>query len=60
MADSPVRSAAEGEFPAVKIDIDGQPRKGRFDAGCDQLSNEPVTSHPLTAGDVGPEWMKSK
>jgi poly(beta-D-mannuronate) lyase len=60
MADSPVRGAAEGEFPAVKIDIDGQSRKGRFDAGCDQQSNDPVTSRPLTTADVGPEWMKSK
>jgi poly(beta-D-mannuronate) lyase len=58
--DSPVRAAAEGSFRGIEIDIDGQPRKGRFDAGCDQLSHEPVTSQPLTAGDVGPEWMKSK
>jgi poly(beta-D-mannuronate) lyase len=58
MADSPVRGAAEGNFPAVKIDIDGQPRSGRLDAGCDQLSEAPITSRPLTAADVGPEWMK--
>lgn len=58
-ADSPVRGAAEGSFPAVKIDIDGQPRMGRLDAGCDQQSSEPVTSRPLTAADAGPEWMKA-
>lgn len=44
----------------MKIDIDGQPRKGRLDAGCDQLSIDPITSRPLTAADVGPEWMKRK
>ncbi len=59
-ADSPVRRAAKGDFPSVKIDIDGQPRTAPFDAGCDQFSDAPITSRPLTAADVGPAWMKGK
>ena len=56
-AESPVVGAAEGNFPAVMTDIDGQPRKGRADVGCDQLSDAPITNRPLTARDVGPAWM---
>lgn len=55
---SPARGAAEGDFAAVKTDIDGQPRTGKFDVGCDQLSDGPVTNRPLTAADVGPSWLK--
>jgi poly(beta-D-mannuronate) lyase len=58
--DSPARSAAEGNFPTITTDVDGQPRKGRLDAGCDQLSDAPVFNHPLTAADVGPAWMDVK
>jgi poly(beta-D-mannuronate) lyase len=59
-ADSPTRGSAEGEFPAVKLDIEGQPRKGKFDAGCDQVTDAPATNRPLTAADVGPSWMERK
>lgn len=55
--DSPVRGSAEGEFAAIKTDLDGQPRTGRFDVGCDQLSQAPVLHRPLSAVDVGPSWM---
>jgi poly(beta-D-mannuronate) lyase len=56
--DSPIRGAAEGDFPTVKTDIEGQPRSGaRFDVGCDQLSDAPVVNHPLSAAEVGPSWM---
>jgi poly(beta-D-mannuronate) lyase len=57
-SDSPARKAAEGSFDAVTIDIDGQPRTGGFDVGCDQLSDRPATNRPLTPADVGPSWMK--
>jgi len=57
MADSPVRGSAEGMFPAVKTDIDGQAREGRLDVGCDQISEGAVTNRPLTAADVGPSWL---
>src|SRR5262249_28978384 len=55
-ADSPVRAAAEGEFPRIKTDFDGQPRKKRFDVGCDQISTARKTNRPLTPRDVGPAW----
>jgi len=56
--DSPARNAAEGTFAAVTIDIDGQPRAGRLDVGCDQLSAGAATNRPFTPADVGPSWMK--
>ena len=55
-AGSVTRGAAEGEFAAVKTDIDGQPRGAKPDVGCDEQSNAPVTNRPLTAADVGPTW----
>jgi poly(beta-D-mannuronate) lyase len=57
-AGSPVRGAAEGTFPNVTHDIDGQPRPQKPDAGCDQYSSAPIVNRPLTAGDVGPAWLK--
>lgn len=56
--DSPVRGAAEGDFPKVDHDIDAQPRGATKDVGADQLSDEPVKSKPLTPADVGPWWRK--
>ncbi|MBV9468727.1 MAG: polysaccharide lyase 6 family protein [Abitibacteriaceae bacterium] len=54
---SPTRRTAEGDFGAVKWDIDGQLRRGRRDVGCDQISSAPITNRPLTAADVGPVWF---
>ena len=54
--DSPVRAAAQGDFPGIKTDFDGQPRKKRFDVGCDQISTARRTNRPLTPRDVGPSW----
>ena len=54
---SPARAAADA-FPGIDKDIDGQPRSGRYDAGCDQLSQAPATSGPLQAADVGPAWIQ--
>jgi len=54
----PAAGAAEGDFASVKTDIDGQPRSGKFDAGCDQRSAAPIASRPLTAADVGPAWLQ--
>ncbi|HJZ90333.1 MAG TPA: polysaccharide lyase 6 family protein, partial [Gemmataceae bacterium] len=59
-ATSPVRGAAEGDFLAVKTDIDGQSRKGPVDAGCDQVSDGEVGNRPLTPADVGPSWLDRK
>jgi len=58
VAGSAVAGAAEGNFAHVTTDIDGQPRPGRRDVGCDQASTEPVTRRPVTAADVGPAWLK--
>jgi poly(beta-D-mannuronate) lyase len=55
---SPVRDAA-GAVEAVKTDIDGQPRGGKSDAGCDELADGPVTNRPLSAADVGTSWRVS-
>src|SRR5581483_9850322 len=58
--DSVVRGAAEGEFPNIKTDIDGQERTGKLDVGCDQQSESPIKYRPLTAADVGPSWMSAE
>lgn len=57
-AGSPVRSAA-ASYPGLSTDIDGQPRTGKLDAGCDQLSSAPATSRPMTSSDTGPPWMQA-
>ncbi len=40
------------------LDIDGQPLDETPDIGCDELSDAPAVYRPLTAADVGPEWMR--
>lgn len=55
-ATSPARAAAVGNFPQITTDMDGQPRTGKFDVGCDQISNARILSRPLTEADVGPAW----
>ena len=57
-AGSPLHSAATS-FPGISIDIDGQPRTSKLDAGCDQISPAPATSRPLTSADTGPSWMQA-
>ena len=58
VADGPLCGAAEGDFTTVTVDIDGQPRSAKRDVGCDQISEQPIIEHPLTAGVVGPSWRK--
>jgi len=55
--DSPVRGAAQGAFPDITTDIDGQKRSVPSDVGADQVSTSPVVNRPLKAADVGPGWM---
>ncbi|MES2697413.1 MAG: polysaccharide lyase 6 family protein [Verrucomicrobiota bacterium] len=57
---SPARGAAEGSFPAIATDIDGQKRTGKLDIGCDQASAAPARHRPLVAADVGPEWLTER
>ena len=55
---SPLQSVADA-FPGITTDFDGQPRTGRFDAGCDEISQAPATARPLTTADAGPAWMRA-
>jgi len=54
---SPGLGAAEGDYPFVVDDMDGQLRVSSKDVGADQLSPDPIVRRPLTANDTGPEWM---
>jgi hypothetical protein len=40
-------------------DIDGRPQGRRCDAGCDPVSDVPVTNRRVTAADVGPTRMSA-
>ncbi len=52
---SPVIGAAEGEFPFVVVDLDGQPRpKAKLSIGADESSGATTVSHLLTPAEVGP------
>jgi poly(beta-D-mannuronate) lyase len=51
---------AEGEFPQVTLDIEGQPRVPPIGVGCDQQSTATAAKHALKAGDVGPGWRRAK
>ena len=55
--DSPAVGAAEGDFPTVVEDMDGQARETPADVGADQRSNVPLRRAPLTPKDVGPAWL---
>jgi hypothetical protein len=51
-AGSPAVDSATGDYPAVVVDMDGQPRTGRKDKGADELSAEPIAAELLTPGDL--------
>jgi len=53
-AGSPVLGAAEGVWPFMTHDIEGQPRKSRPDAGADEVSRVTPLNRPLSPTDVGP------
>ena len=55
---SAVRQSAAGDFPNVTTDIDGQPRAGSKDVGCDEQSEAAPANRALSAADVGPKWHK--
>ncbi len=56
--DSPVVGAGTNSYPEVSLDIDGQSRPAKKDAGCDQLSDEPARFRPMTESEVGPVWRR--
>jgi poly(beta-D-mannuronate) lyase len=45
---SPAVDSAVGSYPAVSVDLDGQPRPGRKDRGADELSAAPPAGVFLT------------
>jgi poly(beta-D-mannuronate) lyase len=51
---SPTVNGAQGSYPFVTIDMDGQVRDAMPDIGADEVSTAPVTHRPLTPVDVGP------
>ena len=51
---SPAINAVTKNYPAIAIDMDGQPRTGKADTGADEVSTAPVKAHILHAADVGP------
>ena len=58
---SPARRAAAGDFPSVRLDIDGQLRRAPFDAGCDQTDATPAINRAFgpsdAGGEIGPSWL---
>ena len=50
---SPAIDYAKEKFPAITLDMDGQPRTLPFDAGADELSGGKVVSTALTSEEVG-------
>ena len=59
MATSPLIGAASGTYDEIVVDMDGDARTGVKDIGADQVSTGTPVSRPLTANDVGPEWMRT-
>jgi poly(beta-D-mannuronate) lyase len=51
-AGSPVIDSATGEYPAVVVDMDGQPRTGPKDKGADEVSAAPIVAELMTPGDL--------
>jgi hypothetical protein len=41
------------------MDIDGQPRDARPDAGCDEVGGE-IIARALTTNDAGPAWLAER
>jgi len=41
----------------VETDMDGQSRDSKKDVGADEFSESKLIRHPLTAEEVGPEWI---
>jgi hypothetical protein len=51
---SPAIDSAVGTFPAVIVDLDGQPRPDKKDKGADEFSAAPIVARILSVDDVGP------
>lgn len=53
-AGSPAIDAVTDEYAQIKVDLDGQPRSGKWDIGADELSTAAATARLLAPADVGP------
>ncbi|WP_161636335.1 polysaccharide lyase 6 family protein [Saccharicrinis fermentans] len=51
---SPLIDAAQGEFPLLTEDIDGQSRSEKKDIGCDEYMESEILISPLEKNEVGP------
>jgi len=49
---SPAIDSGVGDYPAVTVDHDGQPRTGPKDRGADEVSSDPVVAELLTSGGI--------
>ena len=45
--------AAKGNYPKISVDMDGQPRTSKLDAGADEVSKAKVNARMLNPADVG-------
>jgi poly(beta-D-mannuronate) lyase len=52
---SPAIDRAQGEYPAVVTDLEGQARRGPRDIGADEYSSAPIRCPLLTPREVGPD-----
>ncbi len=56
---SPAINGAQGAYTDILDDMDGQARNdGTHDVGADERSTGAIFATPLTADDVGPDWMR--
>lgn len=53
-AGSAALGAAKGDFSAVTVDLDGQPRPAKKSIGADEPGDAPVVARLLTPSEVGP------
>jgi poly(beta-D-mannuronate) lyase len=53
-ASSPLLDAGGLDFAFARVDLDGQPRGDKPDAGADESSGAPTSARPLRPEDVGP------
>lgn len=50
---SPAIGAADAGFKVVNVDMDAQPRRGKWDTGADQYTREKSVAQVLQAGEAG-------
>jgi len=56
-ANSPLINASSLKYTFLTADMDGQLRDKQPDIGADEVSNDPITIHPLSSSDVGPGYL---